>query len=417
MAGTRNVIIAGAGIGGLTAALTLARAGLRATVLEQAPQLEEAGAGIQLTPNATRILFQLGLADELARTAVEPEAIRVLSGPSAREVVRIPLGRYAANRYGTPYWVIHRGDLQMALANAVRTNRDIALKLACRVEDYASHRNGVSVLARSAGEITQEQGIALVGADGVWSAVRERLRRQSTPRFRHRTAWRAFVPATALHERWREPMVNLWMGMDSHLVHYPIKGGALVNIVAIVDDEWSEPGWSASGEPAEVLRRFARWSWAEAARDIVAAPQRWQKWALFERGKPEPGSGAITLLGDAAHPMLPFLAQGGAMAIEDAAVLAATLGASDNNNVAKALRAYERARRGRTAKVQKFARRQGRRYGMTGPEAVIRNLVMRQLGGRRLLTHFDWLFGFDPPEFDFADRHVTQIGGDEAEDA
>jgi salicylate hydroxylase len=277
LAGTRNVIIAGAGIGGLTAALALSRAGLRATVLEQAPQLEEAGAGIQLTPNATRILFQLGLADELARTAVEPEAIRVMSGPSAREVIRIPLGRYAANRYGTPYWVIHRGDLQMALANAARTNRDIALKLACRVEDYASHRNGVSVLARCAGEIVQEQGIALIGADGVWSAVRDRVRRQSPPRFRHRTAWRAFVPATALDERWREPMVNLWMGMDSHLVHYPIKGGALVNIVAIVDDEWSEPGWSASGEPAEVLRRFARWSWAEQARDIVAAPQRWQK--------------------------------------------------------------------------------------------------------------------------------------------
>jgi salicylate hydroxylase len=416
VAGTRNVIIAGAGIGGLTAALTLARAGLRTTVLEQAPQLEEAGAGIQLTPNATRILLQLGLGDELARTAVEPEAIRVLSGPSAREVIRIPLGRYAANRYGTPYWVIHRGDLQMALANAARTSRDIALKLACRVEDYASHRNGVSVLARCAGEIVQEQGIALVGADGVWSAVRDRLRRQNPPKFRHRTAWRAFVPATALDERWREPMVNLWMGMDSHLVHYPIKGGALVNIVAIVDDEWSEPGWSASGEPAEVLRRFARWSWAEAAREIVAAPQRWQKWALFERGKPAPGSGAVTLLGDAAHPTLPFLAQGGAMAIEDAAVLAASLADSDVNP-AKALRAYERARRSRTAKVQKLARRQGRIYGQTGPEAIIRNFVMRQLGGPKLLARYDWLFGFDPPVFDFADRHVTQIGGDEAEGA
>jgi salicylate hydroxylase len=416
LAGTRNVIIAGAGIGGLTAALTLSRAGLRATVLEQAPQLEEAGAGIQLTPNATRILFQLGLADELARTAVEPEAIRVMSGPSAREIIRIPLGRYAANRYGTPYWVIHRGDLQLALANAVRTNRDIALKLACRVEDYAGHRNGVSVLARCAGEIVQEQGVALVGADGVWSAVRDRLRRQNPPRFRHRTAWRAFVPATALAEKWREPMVNLWMGMDSHLVHYPIKGGALINIVAIVDDEWREPGWSASGEPAEVLRRFARWSWAEQARDIVAAPQRWQKWALFERGKPAGGSGAVTLLGDAAHPTLPFLAQGGAMAIEDAAVLASALGRNDDNP-AKALRAYERARRSRTAKVQRLARRQGRIYGQTGPEAVIRNIVMRGMGGQKLLARYDWLFGFDPPEFDFADRHVTQIGGDETEGA
>jgi salicylate hydroxylase len=414
LAATRNVIIAGAGIGGLAAALALSRAGLRATVLEQAAQLEEAGAGIQLTPNATRILIELGLGDELRRTVVEPQAIRVLSGPSSREIVRIPLGRYAENRYGTPYWVIHRGDLQMALANAARTNPDVSLRLASRVEDYASHKNGVSVLARSSGEITQEQGIALIGADGFWSAVRERLRRQSPPKFQHRTAWRAFVPADALAPQWRAPMVHLWMGMDSHLVHYPIKGGALINIVAIVDDEWREPGWRASGEPAEVLRRFARWSWADAARDIVAAPQRWQKWALFERGKPIGGSGAVTLLGDAAHPMLPFLAQGGAMAIEDAAVLAASLGGKPDNP-AKALRAYERARRKRTAKAQKAARRQGRIYGMTGPEAVIRNMVMRQMGGLKLLARQDWLFGFAPPLFDFRDRHVTQIGGDDAE--
>jgi salicylate hydroxylase len=413
LAATRNVIIAGAGIGGLTAALTLSRAGLRATVLEQAAELEEAGAGIQLSPNATRILIELGLGEELRRTAVEPQAIRVMSGPSAREIVRIPLGRYVENRYGAPYWVIHRGDLQMALANAARTNQDISLKLGCRVEDYASHRNGVSVLARSAGQIMQEQGIALIGADGIWSAVRERVRRQRPPKFRHRTAWRAFVPADAVAPAWREPMVHLWMGMDSHLVHYPIKGGALINIAAIVDDEWHEPGWSATGDPAEVLRRFARWSWADAARDIVAAPQRWQKWALFERGKPMGGSGPVTLLGDAAHPMLPFLAQGGAMAIEDAAVLAGAL--ADAANPAKALRAYEKARRGRTAKVQKLARRQGRIYGMTGPEAVIRNMVMRAMGGQKIVIRQDWLFGFSAPVLDFRDRHVTQMGGDEAE--
>jgi salicylate hydroxylase len=412
---TRNVIIAGAGIGGLTAALALSRAGLRATVLEQAPQLEETGAGIQLSPNATRILIALGLGEQLKVTAVEPQAIRVMAGSSAREIVRIPLGRYAENRYGTPYWVIHRADLQAVLANAARTTQDISLRLASRVEDYASHRNGVSVLARCAGQITEEQGLALIGADGLWSAVRERLRRQRAPKFRHRTAWRALVPAESVAAPWREPMVNLWLGMDSHLVHYPVKGGALINIVAIIDDEWNEVGWSASGDPDEVLRRFARWAWAEPARDIVAAPQRWQKWALLERGKPMGGSGSVGLLGDAAHPMLPFLAQGGAMAIEDAAVLAAAL-AQNTDHPAKALRNYERERRRRTAKVQKLARKQGRIYGLTGPEALIRNLVMRQIGGQKLLARYDWLFGWTPPAFDFAGRHVTQIGGDEAED-
>src|SRR5690242_3161909 len=374
------------------------------------------GAGIQLTPNATRVLTELGLADQLKITAVEPQAIRVMAGPSAREIVRIPLGRYAENRYGSPYWVIHRGDLQIALANAARTNQDISLQLACRVEDFASHRNGVSVLARCAGSIGQEQGIALIGADGVWSTVRERLRRQRGPKFRHRTAWRAVVPADALSAPWREPIINLWLGMDSHLVHYPVKGGALINIVAIVDDQWSEPGWSASGDPAEVPRRFARWAWSEEARVIVATPRRWHKWALFERGKPVGGSGAVTLIGDAAHPMLPFLAQGGAMAIEDAAVLAASL-APHGDNPVKGLRDYERARRKRVAKVQKLARKQGRIYGLIGPEALIRNMVMRSRSGAKLLARYDWLFGWTPPAFDFADRYVTQIGGDETEGA
>ena len=415
MAATRNVIIAGGGVGGLTAALALSRAGLRATVLEQASQLDEIGAGIQLTPNATRILIALGLAEQLKVTLVEPQAIRVMSGPSAREIVRIPLGQYVEKRYGAPYWIIHRGDLQAALANAARTAQDITLRLGTRVEDYASHRNGVSVLARCAGQLTEEQGIALIGADGVWSAVRERLRnRGAAPIFRHRTAWRALVPADALAPQWRTPMVHLWLGMDSHLVHYPVKGGALINIVAIIDDEWNEMGWSAIGEPDEVLRRFARWSWAEQAREIVAAPQRWQKWALFERGGPRAGAGAVSLIGDAAHPMMPFLAQGGGMAIEDAAVLAASL-TQDTEQPAKALRAYEKARRKRVTKVQKLARRQGRIYGVTGPEAWIRNIVMRRMGGERLLTRHDWLFGWTPPAFDFADRHVTQLGGEAAE--
>jgi salicylate hydroxylase len=191
-----------------------------------------------------------------------------------------------------------------------------------------------------------------------------------------------------------------------------VKGGALINIVAIIDDQWNEQGWSASGEPDEVMRRFARWSWAEDARDIVAAPERWQKWALFER-TPRGGAGAVGLIGDAAHPLPPFAAQGGAMAIEDAAVLAACF-AQHSDDPAAALRAYERARRKRIAQVLKLSRRQGRIYGLTGPEAWIRNMVMRRMGGQRLLTRLDWLYGWAPPVFEFADRYVTQIGGEEA---
>ncbi|MGI8525923.1 MAG: FAD-dependent monooxygenase [Pseudolabrys sp.] len=417
MAATRHVLIAGAGIAGLTSALTLSRAGLRTTVIEQAAQLEETGAGIQLSPNATRVLIALGLGERLKLTAVEPEAIRVMSGNSAREIVRIPLGRAAEKRYGAPYWVIHRGDLQAALADAARADHDVTLQLATRIEDFAAHRNGVSVLTRRSGQVLEEQALALIGADGVWSTVRERLRQHGDPVFRHRVAWRALVPAANVAPQWRDPLIHLWLGLDSHLVHYPVKGGALINIVGIVHDEWNEPGWNATGEPNEVLRHFARWSWAEPARRLIAVPQRWHKWAIHDRRSPvQGGRGPVTLIGDAAHPALPFLAQGGAMAIEDAAVLAAALG-NNADNPGKALRRYERARRARAAKVQRRARKQGRIYGMTGPEAFVRNVIMRRLGGESLLRRHDWLYNWKPPVFDIPHKTVIPIGDGDAQES
>jgi salicylate hydroxylase len=417
LAATRHVIVAGAGIAGLTAALALARVGLRASVLEQSARLEDTGAGIQLSPNATRVLTELGLAERLKVTAVEPQAIRVMSGNSGREIVRIPLGRAAERRYGAPYWLIHRGDLQSVLADAARSNPDVTLHLATRIEDFATHRNGVSVLARRAGQPVEEQALALVGADGIWSSLRDKLRRQREPVFRHRTAWRALVPAHEVEPQWREPLVHLWLGLDSHLVHYPVKGGALINIVGIVYDEWREPGWNATGEREEILRHFARWSWAEPARELIASTDRWHKWALFDGTTPaRGGSGPVTLIGDAAHPNLPFLAQGGAMAIEDAAVLAATL-AKGADHPGKALRRFERERRARTGRVQRLARKQGRIYGMIGPEAFVRNAIMRMMGGEKLLSRYDWLYSWKPPVFDFAHKNIVQIGGEDTRES
>jgi salicylate hydroxylase len=415
LASERHVIIAGAGIGGLTAALALARAGLRVTVLDQAPRLEEVGAGIQLSPNASRVLAQLGVAERLRVTAIEPQAIRAMSGGFGREIVRIPLGATAERRYGAPYWTVHRGDLQLALADAVRATQDITLQLATRIEDFATHKNGVTVQGRRAGEVIDARGMALIGADGIWSTVRERLRRHAPPVFRHRVAWRALVPAPMVAAPWREMMINLWLGQDAHLVHYPVKGGAMVNIVAIVNDQWKEGGWSATGDRDEIMRHFGRFSWCEAARQLVMVPDRWQKWALYDRPSPyRAGSGPVTLLGDAAHPMLPFLAQGGAMAIEDAAVLAAVL-SGGGDNPAKALRAYERARRKRTATAQKAARKQARIYGLTGPEALIRNMVMRAKGGEKLLGRYDWLYAWRPPKFESPNKYVAEIGEGETE--
>ena len=394
MAPARHVIVAGAGIAGLTAALALARAGIRVTVFEQAEKLEEAGAGLQLSPNASRVLIALGLRERLASVAVTPQAIRVMSGGSAREIVRIPLGDEAQRRYGAPYWSIHRGDLQSALADAVRSEIDVSLKLGVRVEDFAAHVKGVSVVARQGTQVRNERGIALIGADGIWSSVATRLRRQQPPTFRHRTAWRALVSADSVPAEFRQPLVHLWLGHDAHLVHYPVKAGKLINIVGIVHDEWNEIGWSAAGDRIEILRHFSRLTWSEKARALISIPDRWLKWALYDRKDPFRGTRLpVTLIGDAAHPMLPFLAQGAAMAIEDAGVLAECLGSAPDDPTA-AMRSYERQRMPRVTKAQQASRRNGDLYEMGRLKASLRDLALGALGGKRLLQRYDWIYRF-----------------------
>jgi salicylate hydroxylase len=394
VARSRTIIIAGAGIGGLTAALAVTRAGYRAVVLERAAKLEEAGAGIQLSPNAMHVLTRLGLAEKLRPFAVAPEAIRIVEAASGEDIARVPLGDVAAQRYGAPYWVVHRANLQAVLVDAVTHDPDVTLRLGTRVEDFAIHPHGVTVEARGGTGPVDEQGLALVGADGLWSTLRARFGDRRQPAFARRTAWRAVVPAEGLPPEFREPLTSLWLGRDAHLVHYPIKGGREVNIVAIIRDEWHEQGWSAPGKPAEVVARFA--GFAPQARALIAMPDNWLKWALFDRppGRPR-RKGPVTLLGDAAHPMLPLLAQGGAMAIEDAAVLAHCL-EHEGGAPEQALRAYESRRRARVARVQREARRNAWRYHLAGPLALARDMVLRRMGGEKLLRRYDWLYDWKP---------------------
>jgi salicylate hydroxylase len=397
LASSRTVVIAGAGIGGLTAALAIARHGYRVVLLEQAERLEETGAGIQLSPNASRVLIALGLRERLAACACAPQELTVANARTGRVLVRAPLGAAAEQRYGAPYWIVHRGDLQAALLAAVEADPDIALRLGTRVDDFATHGNGVTVAAHARDGTVEERGIALVGADGLWSRLRGRLGHGEAPRFAGHTAWRALVPAQAVVCELSIPTVNLWFGRGGHVVYYPVKGGRLINVVAIMRDDWHEPGWSAAGDRAELLARFRPRAWRGPPREIVGAADRWLKWALFDAAPLSHwGRGPVTLLGDAAHPILPYLAQGAAMAIEDAAELAHCMGHARHDDPAAAMRLYEQRRLARTARAQRAARRNGTVYQMGAVAGLVRTLALAAMGGERLISRYDWLYGWAP---------------------
>jgi salicylate hydroxylase len=394
---SRSVLIAGAGIGGLTAALAIAQRGFPVAVFEQAEHLAEIGAGIQLSPNAARVLIALGLRERLERRAVAPKELRVMSARGARMLARAPLAGAAQGE--APYWMIHRGDLQAALLEAVRANAAITLHLGARVDDFELDGDGVTISAAGG-----HRGCALIAADGLWSRLRAQLGHRDEPRFARRVAWRALIPADAVPQEARAPAVTLWFDGDNHLVHYPVRGGDLINVVAIVGDDWRESGWNAPGERAEILARYGAATWPPAARTVLAAAPQWHKWALYDRlpiGEASAdsgtawGHGAATLLGDAAHPMLPYLAQGAAMAIEDAWVLARAL-AERRDDARAALRNYERERHARTARVQHAAHRTGTVYHLGGGAALLRRLVLAIMGGQRLIARYDWIYGWTP---------------------
>jgi salicylate hydroxylase len=378
--------------------LALVRVGYRITIAEQAESLGDVGAGLQLSPNATRILDTLGVSSRLKERAVFPDGVSIRQARSGSEIVFMTLGQGVQFRYGAPYWMLHRGDLQTALLDAVSEHPDITLKLGSRLSGFVRHPDGMTAQLRDTHGIVEESVAGIVGADGLWSATRELLGDRTRPLFRNRTAWRAMVPSAHVTEDFRRPITWLWLGRHAHLVHYPVRGGTLINIVAIVRDRWNEPGWSAPGARDELINRFAKSEWAESARDLIALPESWSKWALFDRSEPGfPGSGPVTLLGDAAHPMLPFLAQGAAMAIEDAAILARCL-SSSSATVEDGMRQYEALRKGRVHRVQRAARANSRSYHLSGPTVIARNLAMRWLGGERLRARYDWLYDWRPSE-------------------
>lgn len=387
-----HCLIAGAGIGGLTAALFMAKAGWRVTIAEREPLLSEVGAGLQLSPNATRLLADIGILRDLDGIAVAPSTLRVWGGLGGKVLNHAELGPKAAREFGAPFLVVHRADLQNALARRARENPAISILLGYRLADFREHEGGVTGIFETSSGLARIEADFLVGADGIWSRARALAGLPGPTRYSGKTAWRTLIPREQAPLFAREAEVNLWMGPRGHLVHYPVCGGREINVVAIIEDDWREEGWSAQGEANRLAIQFRHWH--RQARDLIAAAESWKRWALCDRPPESRWSRArMTLLGDAAHPMMPFLAQGAGQAIEDAAALAACLPAG--GDVTRALPRYDLARIRRTARIQKEARRQATIYHLDGIAARMRDAAISLLPGEMLLTRYRWIFEAD----------------------
>jgi salicylate hydroxylase len=383
------VLIAGGGIGGLAAALAIARHGLPVHVLERRPAFSEEGAGIQIGPNGTRILHGLGIADALQPRVGCPEALSVRDGRSGAELTRMPLGQWIAMRHGALYWVANRKDLHAALMQAVRAEPLIAVSHGFEVSEVASYADCVAVAADNGDAWT---GRGLIAADGIWSRLRTMLFDPSKPRFSGMSAMRSVIAMGDLPAELQRNETTIWLFPDAHVVHYPVSGGEELAIIVVLKDEHESTDWSAPVPPAWVQNSVP--PCAEALETIILAARTWKRWALHTLPAPKRlARGPIALLGDAAHPVLPFFAQGAVMALEDAVVVADAL-AQQRENVPGALRVYERMRRRRVAKVVRASRRNGKIFHLAGSAGAARDLVLQRVPPHRLMARYDWLYGW-----------------------
>jgi len=382
-------LIAGGGIGGLAAACALARQGFPVRVLEQAPEFKEIGAGIQLGPNIFRALDKIGLRDAVLADAHRPPAMEMRCALSGDLVTRIPLeDRRFLDRFKHPYAVTHRADIHAAILNACLNDHRVTLETQQTVETFEQDADGVTVALQSGERV---RGRALIGCDGMWSKIRDQIVGDGKPRVSGHIAYRAVlkkddVPA----DLWR-PDVILWAGPRTHFVHYPLRRGQLYNLVAVFHSDRYEEGWDAKAD-ADVLWQHFKGQRPEVLR-MLERIETWRMWVLCDREPVKDWSkGRVALLGDAAHPMLQYLAQGAAMATEDAVCLGDKV-AEQPDDLPAALAAYVQQRYLRTARVQIMARIYGDFYHARGPAAELRN---QMLGGRTPEESYEgisWLYG------------------------
>jgi 3-hydroxybenzoate 6-monooxygenase len=367
-----SVVVAGGGIGGLAAAYVLGRQGHEVTVLEQAAAFGEIGAGIQLGPNIFRMFELLGLTAAVDKVVFFPAGLGMNDVRTGEQVIRVPLGDVAIAAYGYPYGVIYRADLHDVFLEACKAQATVKLRTSAKVEGYTQDGAGVTVTL-AGGETLRAD--ALIGADGLWSRVRQEVVGDGKPRVSGHIAYRAVLQREQVPAHLWSDDVLLWGGEKTHLVHYPLRRGELFNLVAVFHSNKYDEGWNTFGDTAELTERFAQA--VPQVRELLEKIETWKMWVLCDR---EPvknwTDGRVTLLGDAAHPMLQYLAQGAGQAIEDAVVLGEAL-KHTRNDVAIAFQKYQKARYLRTGRVQLTARFYGDIYHASGVARELRNRMFQ----------------------------------------
>jgi salicylate hydroxylase len=384
----QQVLIVGGGIGGLAAALALARKGIPSQVIEQASEFKEIGAGIQLGPNVFWMFEVLGLIEPVSALAVFPNNLIMMDSITGEEVTRISLGDPFRKKFHYSYALIHRADLHKVLLEACRDSNLIKLAATQKVVKVDETGDGIMAHAESGRDY---RGAALIGADGLWSTIREMVVGDGKPNVAGHITYRAVLPTSEMPEKFRWRDMVLWAGEKVHLVHYPLRTGELFNLVAVFHSNRYEEGWDSYGDPTELHERFAQT--CEPVRTLLNKIESWRMWVLCDRPPIKAWSrGRITLLGDAAHPMLQYLAQGAGMSIEDAVCVADKVVAMQGDYPA-AFRAYQQSRYLRTGRVQIMARVYGEFYHAAGVAKELRNMMLSARSPEEAMSGMEWLYG------------------------
>lgn len=394
-----DILIAGAGIAGLTAALAFAEKGFSASVFERAGKLDEIGAGLQLSPNATRLLDGLGALEQLKSQAIRPEAIVLRKAETLKELARVPLGETAERRWDAPYLVAHRADLQNALLETISRQPGIRIVTGAEIQAVVQTGTGIRVSIDADCKATSVDGRLLVGADGVWSTTRALVNPSADSQFVGELAWRTTISsdrdaARMLSDIGADTVVSAFLHPGAHLIVYPLRGGAAFNLVAFTPGERVADGWSGKADNAFLFNTLR--GGAAKLRQLVEAAGPWTVWPIHTvRPSGAWTSGNIALIGDAAHAMTPFAAQGAAMAIEDAVTLATAV-SDARGDLPKALAGWEAKRRPRVLRVARRGALNRFAWHASGPVAFARDLFLRARSSDALAADMDWLYGWEP---------------------